>query len=1459
MKQDDTNPVDNTRETDIDNPNAPTYTADETSLQDRLDNVNDETSLQDRLDNVNQAIQDGKDNGSVNPMDLREKVDIIAQSDVTGEPIENRDDEIASTFADNNQGKKIVSQVGDEIKYNSDVRPYVAKKLEIENDKLANTDDETTKDAINQNIQDITTNEKVRQAQAIVNQYQDNVQYRTDSLTGQPIITADTASVKGKTSIAQKQLMDLRDGTPEVDNAVANGLNSINSMAQKAGVPLKDTYLGVQKSRAINNNNPAYSGERFKGKAQYVRQNAGPVRDVTQDYKPSEVPEIADNNASQIPAIKANNTGDILPQDKLTTENAIASNNSLEVGKSIPLTGSDGKPVSTSYTPDVANVHEGNISAQNRVGYRPEEVENKPVEEEIQPQARINANDVKNNNVIDEDDNVWSREPDSTTSMVKGPEPAVVETPAKANADRIAVNGKNAGPNDLAKEMPETKGVDEKAPEEDNKSLGGMKKNHLGSPEMKQSNTLWARIVTPLTTRLKKLGIDKNGSLARLGIDCDRKATRLSRQFLTQCKTIMEPIMRYPAKLKQYNTLFGWVDTHGRELVQWRLLPGSKSGWIRLNPEDVFERGYASAEDAQARIDELRGQGYKYTKIYKDTKDPGFIVVATKKAPSIEQHYIGDNKEVQQAVFKQMQNRSMADSKARAMANGIDEDTWNAYSQSRDFYDTLREMVGQNVAKYDLTGQFMQGRLTGYFPHIFDKYKVMCVPDDGGPARAIRSFQGIREAQRYCDQHQGDFEGHSLKVDKNPVSPELTNPVDEMIDRMNQPDDGINGQGNPAPFKNLSIFLQKAFPEIKNDGVITSQMIKEKLNDADLMKSIGLDADKVAQEYNMAKNLKNAPDKAGMISMVNNYGAQFLRNGHDVSRKFDSQGYNRDYANVMGRYAVNCAHRIAMTPFYFEATKRYYEVTGKTYSKKNLDLSNPVENQLNDFINAVQGKPAKFDKAFNEFMNKTPLLGNWMSKYCGDDWATKGLNYDLQFQTVAKLGCFNVSSAFAQLAQLQNVFAKSGPKEMMEAAAYVMNNGWKKDPVMRRIYQELDLDNRWNGTTLDTNTIGGLMSSRPGGINVGGAVKDSMTFFYRSDRFVREISAIIGYRKAKAAGLNEEDCITAAKNFTDETNFVFGHYNDPGILRNFGTLGKVIGQFARFGFLQWDYIANHCNWTERAKLAGAVMATSGLFGLPVTSNLNDIVTSASKAAGLNNGLGYNPQLAIKKQILELTSGNPSLRPLAMGAMYGAAATIPGGWGVDLSQKMGQGSLFRTGSWTDILGPTVSTAASVYKALNADARPQAELLSALHAVLPVSTNIYQGVTGENYNWSHALQTQPLTWQQRVMKMLGFTSADASLANDTGEVISNINSEFSAGKKQAVQQYINNPTPETQAGLSQYGVTDKQIKDAQKAFRASQQQSPGQLRAGRSVKSKNNNSPQATNVQNQVNQVMQFSAP
>ena len=505
---------------------------------------------------------------------------------------------------------------------------------------------------------------------------------------------------------------------------------------------------------------------------------------------------------------------------------------------------------------------------------------------------------------------------------------------------------------------------------------------------------------------------------------------------------------------------------------------------------------------------------------------------------------------------------------------------------------------------------------------------------------------------------------------------------------------------------------------------------------------------KIANQNDMT--LAEAKDVlSGAVKQKNRH--RFL--GNFLHRK-GAKGYDDNMEWVLRHYVNTSARYIALeTEFKPQAISLYERVFGAFDNARN---HTGLGGYAYDYINDVNGNPSEFEKKLNNILNGDGWVGkiwqsaikglNWMGGDWGDRAALELSNKVTGLVAIAKLGFFNISSAFINFTQLANSAAYIGD---VSALMKAMAKGARRKYSVRDMRILVD-----SGVLFDIGleSASGYNNTTVSG-KVGRALSKSMIFFQTSEGIVRRGTILAAYDKGREKGMTHDEAIAYAQEINRKANFEYGVHDAPNMFRRMGALGQFLFQFKKYPIKEWEVMndmmflfSNKTSLKQKSIFWGYYFLLSGLFQIPFFDAFDDLF------------FGGKLKRNAKKCIMEVTAGNKALEPLAKVAMYGIGAVA----NADISRRVGQGDILPT-SASDLLGPTGSTIAQMWK--YGSSNP----IASLRAFSPGLANIVQAGMGYSVGKRGRKLQEYNSYYDKALKAIGIRSVDESIASDTEDIV------------------------------------------------------------------------------------------
>ena len=882
---------------------------------------------------------------------------------------------------------------------------------------------------------------------------------------------------------------------------------------------------------------------------------------------------------------------------------------------------------------------------------------------------------------------------------------------------------------------------------------------------------------------------------------------------------------------KQINKLFDDIDKRGREFAQpVAVRINGELKYAIIKPNDEFTE-FGLGDDKRMR------------KFVKAEREKGNHV------------YVGMSKDVYQvisskdniAAYKDKANANKVAidmSHAYAKQLGYSDSVWNAYVGVRNTLNKIHKDVNDNQVS---RGKEPSADLWGYIPREHKRYGVYRIEvkynpetkEYGKKYTVLTSFDTEHQANRFVDSLTPEKGVAYATIHRDRYQADASQSYEGYYSNLTEEEENLNKVYEKMSTEDAAALFNKVqgnYTETKKfidhflkgkDKFMTYDDFQKLINNKERMKELGLNPRKLQQEVtqaNFEKLLKK--DKDGVLTHQNvsaylyrSSGAQ-MWNKHNLKRA-GVMGHHEDHTAAIYHYAMTQAKYQGNAPFLDFATRYYEEAFGtnyeKQYGRNGTGAKNARQDIVHDYIQRVIGAPNQVDKVLNRIGRELPYIGNFMVKYMGDNWVTKLLNRNMQAMAVFKLGVFRPTAAIAQFGTLANVAALTGFTPELRYAMKEAGRGGKSGKY-GKLFDDLEVyeENANQASEFFTDGLD-YRKLKVHGINIGKAFDLSMKGFMKADAYTRKVAAIVAYEKyCKEHNLdpiqpNKNDpegyrkAMEYAKDFVVRTNFDYSDIDSPRMFTQFGTLGKTLLQFKKFGVKEAEFLFTafkrddgSIDYKGLGRFMGITMGMAGFMGLPLMGAGDDMLKWLT-------GKGLSDRA---KDLAYGWAGNDQTKQkIALIAMMGA----PSMFGVDFSRNIGFGDLTPSNG-SDLLGPTLST----WGALGDVARNShdwKDVVSGIgHALSPQLGNIYQVASGNMRDWKNAEDKGAYTSQERFVKLLGFRPVRESVENDLAYRLTMANQELKEGKKEAIKDFLRDPSPENKQRIKDYGVTGKQLRDA-----------------------------------------------
>ena len=539
--------------------------------------------------------------------------------------------------------------------------------------------------------------------------------------------------------------------------------------------------------------------------------------------------------------------------------------------------------------------------------------------------------------------------------------------------------------------------------------------------------------------------------------------------------------------------------------------------------------------------------------------------------------------------------------------------------------------------------------------------------------------------------------------------------------------------------------------------------------------------------------------------------------GSLLERK-DGKGFDQDVQWVLAHYLNGASRYIAMEEFKPAAISMYERFFGRFDDEpKNLTAQ-----YCKNLINDVNGNPRGVEVWLNDLIKKTPI-GKYVADSFGDRVAL-ALNGELStWNAITKLGLGNFASAAVNFSQFLNVGAA------LNDYGYAMNG-------LKRALNPSALDEKIieaSGLLDDINMAddnGGYTQRRGGKVRgIYSALKKggewTLIPFQKADTLMRK-AAVLGayYQGVEQKGMKtapgdelSAEALAYAQEINDDANFDYSSANAPNMLRAGSVVTQQLFQFQKYPIMQFEFMYNILkNGTRGQKVRMFVpyVLFCGIgASIPFGALFNQLF---SFLFGLATGDDEDVAQEIKAEVLRWAGKDPVKKAIAETALYGFLAPT---FGLDISGRIGMSNAFagefygeKPDSISGIVGQQLGGPMAVSAINMLRQAHEGNPIEALKALSPALGNMAQAWAGESRTTRHRVNTRYDTAYDKITHALGFRSVEESNNAFIMNYEYEQKSKLTRTKREAIQDYIADPSDENRRTINALGITEKQIKEA-----------------------------------------------
>ena len=489
----------------------------------------------------------------------------------------------------------------------------------------------------------------------------------------------------------------------------------------------------------------------------------------------------------------------------------------------------------------------------------------------------------------------------------------------------------------------------------------------------------------------------------------------------------------------------------------------------------------------------------------------------------------------------------------------------------------------------------------------------------------------------------------------------------------------------------------------------------------------------------------------------------------------------------------------------------------------NAEPKSNTARYIKNFINDMNGVPSYIEDELNKIVANIPFFGSRLNDAFEGRPALALSSSISWFNAVTKLGLGNFASAAINFMQFINIGTR------LNSYAYA-NMGLKKalkpSDFDRRIIEESGVMDEVNlasdaGGYTQTRDYG---RARKGLSKVKKGLDLAMIPFTKADSLMRK-AAILGayYQGVQEKGMKPEHegeisrkAIEYAKDVNYDANFDYSTAAAPGAMRAGSVLTQQLFQFQKYPIMQFEFFWNNVvhakDNKQRARFLVPYLLLSGAVGaVPFGGLINALASTLAGVAGGDDDDDLAEE--IKAEMMKWAGTDPMKRRLVNTALYGILANA----NINISERVGMSNAFSgeyygnkpessAGALAQLFGgPLVSTIFNV-----ASQAANHNPIETIKAVSPSLGNILQAIVGETRTTHHRVGTVYEDAYSRIMHALGFRSVDETNNSFVNSYLYKQQKQVQEDKKDAMDAYIRNPSPENRQRMTSLGVTDQTVK-------------------------------------------------
>ncbi len=544
--------------------------------------------------------------------------------------------------------------------------------------------------------------------------------------------------------------------------------------------------------------------------------------------------------------------------------------------------------------------------------------------------------------------------------------------------------------------------------------------------------------------------------------------------------------------------------------------------------------------------------------------------------------------------------------------------------------------------------------------------------------------------------------------------------------------------------------------------------------------------------------------------------------GHLIDRK-GAKGYDENYFRALRHYYNQAARYVALDDFK-RSSYNWYE---REFGNFDLEPQTPLAKYAKNYINDVNGVPVELENTLNRAIEHIPFLREIASTKVAGRPALYFAGVLTKIGTYTKLGLPNVASTLIQYTQLLNMLGaldgglRKGGSYIAEGISMYRKALKDENGEMAQLLNK-DLGLPYQ---IGAEVAGGYSNNEKqrglfGGFRyaeiVNNLIGGSMWAFRKADKDCRAVTLLGAYKKAIDNGMTKPEAIKYAQDICAEVNFDYAVADAPGMFRRLGPVGSIMFQFQKYPVKQLEYFkmlfdrgyergGTKGAMAEVTKYLAPYVLLAGIGGVPL---LGTLMTAISFFMAHGDDDEWDWKEKLKKALLTNHADNPFVRT----AIYGIGGALPGG--VDIGYRVGIGDFAAADMRAPQSVPEMGwrafgvTTGSLYNAWK-QWHQNGNVAEGIKAISPGIGNLLIAYNGEVRTTRGRVRYKYDSYWQRFLRAIGVTPIEERVTTDLNRIDFKDRKAQRNAKYQAIDDFIDDPTPENLAIVKAVGASPTQV--------------------------------------------------